>query len=61
VLWEHGTPPGYGVSRHQVDPARGETWTVVQREPLTLAPSLHCAAENGGCGAHGFIRDGRWQ
>jgi hypothetical protein len=60
VLWEHDTPPGYWVSRHQVDPAEGETWTVERLEPLTLSPSLHCAAENGGCGAHGFIREGRW-
>ena len=31
-------------------------WTVVQREPLTLTPSLECRV----CGDHGFITNGRW-
>lgn len=31
-------------------------WTVVSWEPLTLSPSLLC----GACGAHGFIREGKW-
>lgn len=31
-------------------------WDVVQREPLTLTPSLLCRT----CGDHGFIRDGKW-
>jgi hypothetical protein len=31
-------------------------WTLVQKEPLTLAPSLLCRA----CGHHGFIQEGRW-
>lgn len=65
VLWEHDTPEGYRsgaypVRRHEVSPAEGETWAVVQREPLTLSPSLHCDPVRGGCGAHGFIHDGRW-
>ncbi len=30
-------------------------WRIVQREPLTLEPSLRCQ-----CGYHGWIRDGRW-
>ncbi len=34
----------------------GDLWTLVSREPLTLAPSLLCRA----CGDHGFIREGRW-
>jgi hypothetical protein len=65
VLWEHDTPEGYRsgsylVRRHQVSPVAGETWTVVQREPLTLAPSLHCDPALGGCGMHGFISQGKW-
>lgn len=32
------------------------TWNVVQREPLTLTPSILCRA----CQNHGFITDGRW-
>lgn len=31
-------------------------WDVVQREPLTLSPSILCHT----CGSHGYIRDGRW-
>jgi hypothetical protein len=31
-------------------------WDVVQREPLTLSPSLLCRA----CQDHGFIREGHW-
>jgi len=31
-------------------------WDVIQREPLTLNPSLLCKT----CGDHGFIRDGKW-
>lgn len=67
VLWEHPALPGYAngdgsfpILRHQVSPNPGATWTVVQREPLTLSPSLHCDPALGGCGMHGFIRDGKW-
>ncbi len=60
VLWEHDTLPGYEVPRHQVSPHNSAKWAVVQREPLTLSPSLHCDPALGGCGAHGFIRDGKW-
>jgi hypothetical protein len=60
VLWEHDTLPGYWVPRHMVSPHEGERWTVVCPDPLSLSPSLHCAAAQGGCGAHGFIRQGRW-
>ena len=31
-------------------------WNVVQREPLTLSPSLLCKT----CGDHGFINEGKW-
>lgn len=33
---------------------------VLSLDPLELSPSIHCAVEKGGCGAHGFIRAGRW-
>lgn len=35
-------------------------WLVEQLEPLTLSPSILCSPELGGCGHHGYIRDGRW-
>lgn len=31
-------------------------WQVVQENPLTLAPSIHCVDH----GTHGFVREGRW-
>lgn len=35
-------------------------WLVEQLEPLTISPSVLCAPELGGCGHHGFIRQGAW-
>ena len=32
------------------------SWDVIQREPLTLTPSISCRR----CGNHGFITNGRW-
>jgi hypothetical protein len=61
VLWEHDTPPGYWVARHQVSSQDGEVWTVASPEPLTLHPSLHCDPSTGGCGAHGFVTNGAWR
>jgi hypothetical protein len=34
-------------------------WTIVSREPLTVSPSIWCKPP-GGCGLHGWIRDGKW-
>lgn len=34
-----------------------QSWDVVQRDPLTLSPSILCRA----CGNHGFIRNGKWE
>ena len=35
----------------------GPRWTVVNRDPLTLQPSIHCMV----CGTHGYIIDGTWR
>jgi hypothetical protein len=35
----------------------GSQWDVVQEDPLTLSPSLHCQC----CGSHGWIRAGKWE
>ena len=32
-------------------------WTVTQKEPLTLTPSIQCLA---GCNTHGFFTNGKW-
>lgn len=49
---------GDGITRMM--PARryelGLGWTVKQREPLTLDPSIDC----GACPLHGWIKEGRW-
>lgn len=34
----------------------GSGWTVEQKEPLTVRPSIL----NQPCGCHGFIIDGKW-
>lgn len=34
----------------------GSLWTLVNWEPLTIAPSVLCLQ----CGDHGFIQGGRW-
>jgi hypothetical protein len=34
----------------------GAKWKVDSWEPLTLSPSIRCLE----CGAHGYIRSGRW-
>lgn len=35
----------------------GPTWDLVSFDGLTVTPSLLCYS----CGAHGFIRDGKWE
>jgi hypothetical protein len=37
------------------------TWQVISLDPLHLEPSLLCDPQRGGCGDHGFIRNGRWE
>ncbi len=42
----------------QFDGVEGyQAWDVVQREPLTLSPSIKCRA----CGNHGHIEGGMWR
>lgn len=35
-------------------------WTVESWEPLTVNPSLLCTLSKGGCGDHGWIKQGKW-
>lgn len=66
LLWEHNTRGQYRsklgnlVTRHMVGTKTGATWQIVQLDPLTLTPSLHCDPEIGGCGRHGYVTDGHW-
>ena len=34
---------------------------LVQRDPLTLSPSLLCLGAANPCGLHGFVTDGTWR
>ena len=41
-------------------------WTVTagnaqQPEAVTLSPSVHHTKEGGGCGWHGWLRNGQWE
>jgi len=35
-------------------------WQVLSLDPLHLEPSILCSPDKGGCGNHGWIRDGMW-
>ena len=41
---------------HHLLPLGGDGWKLVQRNPLTIAPSILCKK----CGVHGFFRKGQW-
>ena len=69
LVHTHPRPDGQGtcssmltfdgdVSR-RIDPDKPR-WTVESLEPLTLSPSIRCSPDKGGCGIHGYIREGRW-
>lgn len=69
LIWEHPRPDGQGLchsaltldspSARQLEPGK-PMWTVESWDPLTLSPSILCSPDKGGCGIHGYIRDGRW-
>lgn len=56
VAYEHPTPTGARCQGYAPLQSPGETWDLVQLDPLTISPSLLCR----GCGHHGFIREGKW-
>ncbi len=58
LLWYHHRPDGgeCGTGGLSWDPDDSVHWDLIQREPLTISPSLRCL----NCGAHGWIRAGRW-
>jgi len=45
---------------HRGSPGR-PLWQVESLEPLTISPSILMSPDKGGCGLHGFIRNGRWE
>ena len=60
-LQDDGTVAGHlplaEEEQHMLPRGKEKCWTVVQREPLTVVPSIQC----GSCGLHGFITDGEWR
>ncbi len=59
LLWYHHRPDTgeeCGIGGISWDPDDRVHWDLVSLDPLTVSPSLLCQT----CGAHGFIRDGRW-
>lgn len=63
LIWFHRKPDGSECvgstcfkGQHVPGEPGGAEWDVVSWEPLTISPSLLCLD----CGAHGFIRDGKW-
>jgi hypothetical protein len=65
----HPTPDGRGCQAQvifDIPEAAGITgpkWTLVSLDPLHIEPSVLCGTSSGigGCGHHGFIRNGRWE
>lgn len=49
-----------GYARTRPDGTKGPEWQVNSLDPLDLSPSIHCHPDSGGCGSHGYIREGRW-
>ena len=35
-------------------------WKLESLDPLTLSPSVHHNEALGGCGWHGYLREGKW-
>jgi hypothetical protein len=61
VIETHQQPDGQGECSGYVRfRGRGSEdqpqWDVLSVEPLTLSPSILCRT----CGAHGFVREGKW-
>lgn len=45
---------------HRGSDAGRPLWQVHSLDPLHIEPSILMSPDKGGCGLHGFIRDGRW-
>lgn len=58
VHWGHDCVGAFGTPfrNETVLPIGPDGWLVVQAEPLSVQPSIHCLL----CGCHGFITNGVW-
>lgn len=69
LIWQHPRPDGDGTchsaltfdspTARELEPGK-PLWVVESWDPLTLSPSILCSPDKGGCGLHGYIRDGQW-
>lgn len=57
VEWDHDCPVHAPMRAEATLPLGAHGWTVQQREPLTVTPSILCR----GCGLHGYITAGEWR
>jgi len=65
----HPTPAGLGCHGQvtfdlpETADLPGPKWRLISLDPLHIEPSVLCGTAGGvgGCGHHGFIRDGRWE
>lgn len=60
--WTHAYDCGYWPDREcKAGPGRTSCWEWTgspEAGDLTASPSLHCVAERGGCGFHGWLKNG---
>lgn len=49
-----------GPVQRRIDPDKPRWQVLGPWERLTLSPSILCTESKGGCGIHGYIREGRW-
>lgn len=62
--WLHHHCPGCGkrggLRIYGEAKTESPSWELQSRDPVTLSPSVHHAADLGGCGWHGFLQNGIW-
>jgi len=63
-VWDHASdcPGRFGSEPCKYDNGQAGCWTwtgTPEDDTLTGSPSLHCMAERGGCGWHGWLRNGQ--
>lgn len=60
VWWRHHcTHPSVEYPESML-PLYDSGWTLVSADPIHVEPSILCG-NPGGCGVHGFIRNGKWE
>lgn len=50
----------FDTPEHRFASPERPVWQVHSLDPLHIEPSILMSPEKGGCGLHGFIREGKW-